>query len=136
MKTGIRTMIIVNFAHPITDSQKKRAEELAGQTGDRVIDVTTQFDEVGAFSTQARALVDAVGLSTVDWQTRPLLVGLPSMNVIAALVLAEIHGRSGHFPAVIRMRPVPGALVRQFEVAEILDLQTLRDKAREVRKEE
>jgi len=129
-------MNIVNFAHPITDSQKRRVEYLAGQAVDRVIDVTAQFDEAGAFSAQARVLVDAAGLSAVDWQTQPLLVGLPSLSVIAALVLAEIHGRSGHFPAVIRMRPVPGALVRQFEVAEILDLQTLRDKAREVRKEE
>lgn len=128
-------MIIVNFAHPITDAQKQRAEELAGQSVSRVIDVTTQFDEATSFSAQARALVNAAGLSAVDWQMQPLLVGLPSLSVIAALVLAEIHGRSGHFPAVMRMRPVPDALVRQFEVAEILDLQTLRDKARETRKE-
>jgi hypothetical protein len=44
---------------------------------------------------QARALVESVGLSAEEWQTPPLLINLPSLNVIAALVLAEAHGRCG-----------------------------------------
>ncbi len=129
-------MVIINFSHPITSAQKAQIELLAQQTIDRVSEVPTQFEEGAGFPAQARALVDSAGLSAQDWQNLPLLILLPSLNVIAALVLAEIHGRAGHFPAVLRMRPVPGAVVRQFEAAEILDLQTIRDKAREKRKEQ
>jgi hypothetical protein len=75
-------------------------------------------------------LVDAVGLSPAEWQTTPLLVNPPSLNVIAVTLLAELHGRMGYFPAVIRLRPVAGSTPQQFEVAEILNLQAVREAAR------
>lgn len=37
---------------------------------------------------------------------------------------------SCYFPTVVRIRPVPDAVSRRFEVAEILDLQAVRDEAR------
>jgi len=36
----------------------------------------------------------------------------------------------GYFPPVVRLRPVEGSIPRRFEVAEILDLQALREQAR------
>ena len=45
-------------------------------------------------------------------------------------MLAELHGRLGYFPPVLRLRPVEGALPPRFEVAEILNLQDVRDAAR------
>lgn len=126
-------MIIVNFSHPITGPQKNRIEELARLPIERIIDVPSQFDEATAFVSQVGALVDSAGLSPADWESAPLIVGLPSLNTIAALLIAEIHGRSGYFPAILRMRPVRDSVVRQYEVAEILDLQSVRDKARTVR---
>jgi hypothetical protein len=60
-------------------------------------------------------------------------VVLPSLNFIAALLLAELHGRMGYFPPVVRTRPVEGSLPRRFEVAEILDLQGRRETARVTR---
>jgi hypothetical protein len=39
----------------------------------------------------------------------------------------------GYFPACLRMRPVKDALPPRFEVAEIMNLQTLRDEARKRR---
>ena len=56
-----------------------------------------------------------------------------SLDVIAALVLAEIHGRCGHFPAVVRMRRDQTGAAPVFQVTEIIDLQTLRDEARRER---
>jgi len=57
-------------------------------------------------------------------------VVLPSLNFIAAQLLAELHGRMGYFPPVVRTRPVAGAVPRRYEVAEILDLQMTREGAR------
>lgn len=58
-----------------------------------------------------------------------LLVTLPSLSVIGALVLAKMHGRSGHFPAVIQTEPAP-TTPPQCEVAEIVNLQTIQEVAR------
>jgi len=126
-------MIIINFAHPFTESQLIALGELAGQPVERVIDVRAQLDPQQPFAEQVRALVDSVGLSPAEWQTLPLLVNLPSLSVIAALALAELHGRMGHFPGVIRLRPATNSTPPSFEVAEILNLQAVRDGAREAR---
>jgi hypothetical protein len=123
-------MVIINFSHPLTDAQKRAIEKLTGTAVERVVEVPSQFDEEHLFSDQARNLVDVTGLSGSDWQTLPLIVNLPSHSTIAALVLAEIHGRAGYFPAALRMRPISGAPARQFEIAEILPLQAVRDQAR------
>jgi hypothetical protein len=39
----------------------------------------------------------------------------------------------GYFPTVIRMRPVAGSTPLRFEVAEIVNLQVVRDAARDRR---
>lgn len=126
-------MTLLNFAHPITPEQAQAIEALLGQPVERVIACPAQFDPAEPFAEQARALVDSIGLSSEEWQTTPLLVNLPSLSVIAGLVLAEIHGRAGYFPAVLRLRPVAGAVPPRYEVAEILNLQAVRDAARSSR---
>jgi len=57
-------------------------------------------------------------------------VNLPSLTPIAGLLLAELHGRAGYFPAVVRLRPASGSTPPQYEVAELLNLQAVRDGAR------
>jgi len=47
--------------------------------------------------------------------------------------MAELHGRMGYFPPLLRLKPVAGSVPPRFEVAEILDLQTARDEARRKR---
>lgn len=126
-------MILLNFAHPITPEQAQAVEDLLGHAVERVFACPAQFDPTGSFAEQAGALIDSVGLTAEEWQTAPLLVNLPSLSVIAGLVLAEIHGRAGYFPAVLRLRPVVGAVPPRFEVAEIVNLQEVRDTARQLR---
>lgn len=126
-------MLIINFSHPITPAQRAKIEQLTGQPVERVVDVPAQFDPAQPFVDQVHALIDAAGLSSQEWQSLPLLVNLPSLNVIAALVLAELHGRAGYFPAVLRLRPIAGSTPPQFEVAEILNLQYIRDTNRQRR---
>jgi hypothetical protein len=95
--------------------------------------VACLLDDERPFSEQVRGLLDGVGLSATEWQTTALLVNLPSLAVIAALVLAEVHGRCGYWPPVLRLRPVAGSVPPRFEVAEVIDLSKVRDEARKQR---
>jgi len=126
-------MILLNFAHPLTTAQRADAERYSGQALERVIEVKTQLDHEQPFVAQVRQVVETVGLTPEEWQTLPLVVNLPSLNVIAALVIAELHGRCGYFPAVLRLKPVPHATPPQFAVAELVNLQAVRDTARQMR---
>ena len=123
-------MILLNFSHPITPDQQQQLEALTGQPLAQVIAVTPQFDEQQPFGPQLQALLAQVPLTPVQWQSEPILVLLPSLNFITALVLAELHGRMGYFPPVVRTRPVANSVPRRFEIAELLDLQATREKAR------
>lgn len=123
-------MTLLNFSHPITEEQKAQVEQASGQRVERVIEIPAQFDHGRSFAEQAKELVDSVGFTSSEWQTTPLLVNLPSLHVIAAAVLAELHGRMGYFPSVLRLRPVPNSTPPRFELAEILNLQAIRDEAR------
>ena len=123
-------MIVVNFSHPLTSAQLSAIETLTQEKVARCIDVKTHFGETQPYAEQARALVESAGLTSEQWQQERLLVNPPSLSAIAVLVLAELHGRMGYFPSVIRLRPVPESMPPQFEVAEILNLHSVRERAR------
>jgi hypothetical protein len=123
-------MILLNFSHPLTDPQRGQIRALTGQAIDRELAAMPQFDEQQPFDAQLASLLAQIDLTPAQWQGEPILVVLPSLNFIAATLLAELHGRMGYFPPVARTRPLAGSVPRQFEVAEILDLQALREAAR------
>lgn len=126
-------MILLNYSHPITPAQQAQIEALAGQPVERVIDLPVQFDNDRPFLPQFEDLMQALPLSPEELQTAPILVNPPSLNFIAALLLAGLHGRMGYFPPVLRLRPVSETLPPRYEVAEILNLQSVRDGARKAR---
>ncbi|MCR4407428.1 MAG: CRISPR-associated protein Csx15 [Anaerolineae bacterium] len=126
-------MILLNFSHPLTPDHIRQIEALAGQKIERVVEVHSQIDPQQPLVSQVIGLADAAGLTPAEWQTLPLLVNPPSLNFIAVVLLAELHGRCGYFPAHLRLRPVQGSLPPQYEVAEILNLQAVRDEARQRR---
>ncbi len=126
-------MFVLNFTHPLTPAQLETVETITGQKVERVVEARAQFDHEKPFAPQVRALADQVTLTPEQWQTSPLLVNPPSLHVIAAAVLAELHGRMGYFPSILRLRPVPGSNPPQFEVAEILNLNEMREQARKSR---
>lgn len=123
-------MILLNFSHPITPEQGAQIEALAGAPLEQVIHLPVQFDHALPYPPQLAELFQALPLTPQELQSAAILVNLPSFNVIAGLVLAELHGRMGYFPPVVRLRPVEGALPPRYEVAEILNLQAVRDAAR------
>lgn len=123
-------MLLLNFGHPLTATQLARVSELAGREIDGIIPVATHFDHARPFDEQVRELLARVPLTTEQWQTAPLLLNPPTLAPIAAVLLAEFHGRCGYFPTLVRLRPVPGCTPPQFEVAELLNLQVIRNAAR------
>lgn len=125
-------MQILNFAHPITEAQLEQINTLAApQTVKRVLTIPVQFDPAQPFLPQLDTLLSTIPLSTEELQTLPILVNLPSLNSIAAMLLASLHGRMGYFPGILRLRSVSNQTPPVFEVAEIINLQMLRDSARE-----
>lgn len=123
-------MIILNFAHPLTPRQLEQITALVGSAPARVQDIRSQFDLEQPFNQQVIRLLDDLGISTQQWQSGGWLIILPSLNYAAAVLLAELHGRMGHFPAIARLRPVADALVTEYDVAEIINLEAVRAEAR------
>lgn len=123
-------MIIVNFSHPLSEQHLKQVEELTGQPVEKVIEIHSQINPQQPLEEQVLRMVDQVPLSPAEWQTAPILINPPSLNFTAVLMVADLHGRMGFFPAFLRLRPVEGAIPPRFEVAEVLNLQSIRDKAR------
>ncbi len=123
-------MIILNFSHPLTPKQIEQTESLTGQKIERLLEIDSQIDPQQQLVPQVKAMVERTGLSSFEWQGKPILVNPPSFNFIALVLLAELHGRCGYFLPVLRLRPVAGCVPPQYEVAEILNLQEIRDMAR------
>jgi hypothetical protein len=126
-------MILLNFSHPLTREHLAQVEHLAGEPVEQVVDLPVQFDNDQAFEPQLENLLAGLSLAPETLQTGQIVVNLPSLNYIAALLLAELHGRMGYFPPVLRLRPGSGALPPRYEVAEVLNLQAVRDQARRKR---
>ncbi len=123
-------MLILNFSHPLTEEQKAQIEALTGETIAEVIAIPSQMDNNQPFAEQIAAKVAAIPLTPKDWQTRPLLIVPPAYNFAAVTLIAHLHGLMGYFPPIVRLRPVEGAIPPRFEVAEIVNLQSVREQAR------
>ena len=61
-------MIILNFAHPLTEPQLEQIAALAGQPVEGVTDIKAQFDLNEPFAPQVAALVDSLGITPANWQ--------------------------------------------------------------------
>ena len=123
-------MLILNFTHPLTPEQRAQIEALAHTSIEEVRTIPVQIDQDEPLQPQITTIVDAVGLSSEEWQTRPFLINPPGYAPAAFVLLAELHGRIGHFPSLIRLRPLPGSTPTTYEVAELINLQAIRENAR------
>lgn len=121
--------VLVNLSHPLTDAQLAELAGLVGSRPERCVDVQVQFDEALDFSNQATALVDAIAQSGVRLGTDQIVLNPPAHSAIASIVLAMLHGRSGGFPAILRVKRAAGPL-GGWVVAEVVNLQAVREQAR------
>lgn len=132
-------IIVVNFSHSLTTGQRRKLTTLT-HPGETVTDellgalevrmVPCDFDNERPYEEQVRERVDAAGLTAKQWEQEALLIVPPSYAPAATTLIAELHGRMGYFPALVRVRPVADSTPRRYEIAEIINLQEVRDRAR------
>ncbi|MFQ5859330.1 MAG: CRISPR-associated protein Csx15 [Anaerolineae bacterium] len=60
------------------------------------------------------------------------MINPPTLNMIAVTLLAELQGRMGYLPPVLRLQP-NDTPPPPYQVAEIIDLRKVRERAREER---
>ena len=112
-----------------TDQQQSQIEQLSGTSIDNIITIPILINEEEPLQPQITGLIDAVDQSIHDWHKHHILINPPGYAPAAFVLLAELHGRIGHFPSLIRLRPKVGP-VTTYEVAELLNLQAIREEAR------
>ncbi|MFN4190959.1 MAG: CRISPR-associated protein Csx15 [Pseudothermotoga sp.] len=123
-------MIVLNFSHYLTNKIIKQLEEKLGDDIQKIIDLDAKIDMERPLAPQISTIVDRVGFNSYEWQSLRFIVNPPSLNVSAMTLLAEIHGRCGYFPPIIRLKPLRDNAVVEFEMAEIINLQKVRNEAR------
>lgn len=126
------TVLMLNYAHPLPPEQLERVAALCGDPLE-VRALPAQIDRARPLAEVARALADLAGLTAEAWQTTPLILNPPSLAPVALALIAELHGRCGGFPALLNVRPVADSIPTRYEVAEVVNLQALRESARATR---
>ncbi len=125
-------MLVLNYAHPLSDEQLKQLETLLGSAPD-IRELPSQVDRSRPLADIARELADAAGLSPREWQTLPLILNPPGLASTALALIAELHGRCGGFLSILNIRPIADSTPTRYEIAELSNLQSIRDKARKQR---
>ncbi len=122
-------MLILNFTHPLTPLQYDQLTSQLGQEPE-IRTISVHINNNSSLTEQIVTITDAAELTSEEWQMLPLIVNPPGFAPAAFVLLAELHGRMGHFPTLLRLRPVVGSVPMTYEVAELLNLQTVREEAR------
>jgi len=121
------TRVLVNFGRPITSPQMHQLHTLVGSPIYEVINVAHDLDDSLPYEPQMQEKVRQARLTAEEWATLPVLVNVHPFAPATAVLLGILHGLHGHFPELIRMRGVGDT--NEFEVAELLRPQPLRDRA-------
>ncbi len=130
MHLGSRRWTLVNFStHPLTDEHKRQIRCLGYGEVERVIEAPVSLNDNQPFAKQVEKIIHSTNLTPHQWQTLSVLISLPGFSPAAGLILAQLHGRMGNFPVIIRVRRA----VVGFEVAEVINLNEEREKARLLR---
>ena len=123
--------LILNFARPFTHTQLLQLQGLLGALPE-VVDLPgtpVQFIDDRPLTEQVVDLLDNAGLTMEERTSLHFIINPPGRASAASAVLAEMHGRCGHFPHVSRMTPSPEDR-SVYSVVEIVMLQNIRDTAR------
>lgn len=123
------TCILVNFGRSINEMQRQQVESLLGVPIYEIIAVSSALDDAQPYGPQMQARLEETGLTFDEWDSLNILLNAHPFAPATATLLGILHGLHGCFPDVIRMRGIPEK-PGEFEVAEILCPQELRNQAR------
>ena len=129
-------MILLNYSHPITDEQRQQiSHALNADANDElgIVDIPCHLNLDEPLAPQIVALVDACDFTSADWQGLRLVVNLPALSIVAAMLVAELHGRCGYYPPAVRLKRQSDVLPPVYILAEVIDLDDQRQDARERR---
>ncbi len=123
---------LLNFSHPLTEENLKETAALLGcEVAEiEVTEVPSRVDLHLPLEPQVASMLDSLGMNPREWQTLPLVVSLPSLSASAAVLLAQLHGLCGRFPSVLRYAPENSGPLMRYAVAEVINLQAVREGAR------
>lgn len=127
--------LILNFSgHPVSPGQQQAIEKHMHWPSSSVVDVRLgNVPEDNNFAVSITKAIERAGLSREEWQTTPIVAVPAGYPAVWSVILAELHGRLGHFPDVARLRPTQPGSGEKYEVAEILNLRELRHASRSKR---
>ncbi len=133
IKQDEKAVTVINFAHPFKETPEQ-IEQIIGCRIEEFIDCPTPKLELQeGFEAQIDKLIDEVLLTSEDWQTRPLIINIPTYHLAAVVIIAKLHGRMGHFPSIFYVIPEREGDITSYPIKRIIDLQALRDQARSLR---
>lgn len=122
-------MIMLNFAEPLTEEAVSAISALSGRTVRRVVNLPPKFADNLPLVPQVRTLLDQAGFSKREWETTSLVVCLPNDPAAAALIVAEVAGRRGRTPSIVRF--IHEGPTGKKEPSEIISLHEVRKEARQ-----
>lgn len=122
--------IVINLSgHPLTSDQKERIQR--EMYIEELIELSVHFEPTMPLRPQIDSIVDEIGLTLDEWQSKSILLALPGLAPPASALLAYLHGLRGGFPKVAWIGRSPDASC--YTVIDIVGLQELRDAARGIR---
>lgn len=129
-RQGGLTMILNCSGHPVHSAQKSAIEHLMHWQEAEVLDVPLgNVPEDEHFIPAIEKAIDRLDLTTKEWE-QPMVVIPAGYAPIWSVLQSILHGRLGHFPDVVRLRPCDPLTGQKYEVAEIMPLQQLRHESR------
>ena len=124
--------LALNFsAHPLMPEQQEAIRIKMGWPALEIIETgLANVPEGRHFAPKLLAYVERINLLPAEWQKYPLVVIPAGYAPAWSVLLAELHGRLGYFPDLVRLRPGPARADEKYEVAEIISLSRIRNEAR------
>ena len=110
---------ILNFSHDYTAAATAAVAALVDDTVE-VLNLPSRFDLSGDLRHQVSQFLDSLEFG--GWEGR-ILRDLPGHSAVAALILAEAHGRRGRFPRIVRRLLVDD----QYDGADVIALSDVRE---------
>ena len=126
-----KAIILLNLSgHPVTEDQQRQLIE-RGFFIEEVIECPAHFMNESIVP-QIDALLLNVDLTIEEWNTKRIAVVPAGLSAPSIALIARIHGLCGHFPDVIWVQRSADH-AGTFIIGEYIDVQSLRDAARQAR---